>query len=48
MPPPLADDKVSFDDGTPSTLKNEARDVAAFLEWASDPHARNASRTALP
>ncbi len=40
MPPPLADDKVSFDDGTPSTLSNEARDVAAFLEWASDPHAQ--------
>lgn len=40
MPPPLADDKVTFDDGTPSTLSNEARDVAAFLEWASDPHAQ--------
>ncbi|HVZ29521.1 MAG TPA: cytochrome c1 [Asticcacaulis sp.] len=40
MPPPLTDDKVSFDDGTKSTLSNEARDVAAFLEWASDPHAQ--------
>ncbi|CAL4868086.1 Cytochrome b/c1 [Asticcacaulis sp. MM231] len=39
MPPPLADDKVTYDDGTKATLKQEAADVAAFLEWASDPHA---------
>jgi ubiquinol-cytochrome c reductase cytochrome c1 subunit len=37
MPPPLANGKVTFDDGTPSTIKNEARDVAAFLAWASEP-----------
>lgn len=37
MPPPLVAGKVTFDDGTPSTLDQEARDVAAFLQWASDP-----------
>lgn len=37
MPPPLADGRVTFDDGTPSTLSNEARDVAAFLAWAAEP-----------
>jgi ubiquinol-cytochrome c reductase cytochrome c1 subunit len=37
MPPPLADNKVTFDDGTPSTVANEARDVAAFLAWAAEP-----------
>jgi ubiquinol-cytochrome c reductase cytochrome c1 subunit len=37
MPPPLADNKVTFDDGTPSTLSNEARDVAAFLAWTAEP-----------
>ncbi|MDE2489124.1 MAG: cytochrome c1 [Alphaproteobacteria bacterium] len=37
MPPPLADGKVTFDDGTPSTVSNEARDVAAFLAWAAEP-----------
>jgi ubiquinol-cytochrome c reductase cytochrome c1 subunit len=37
MPPPLAPGKVTFDDGTPSTVDNQARDVAAFLQWASDP-----------
>jgi len=37
MPPPLTPGKVSFDDGTRSTLNQEAKDVAAFLQWASDP-----------
>jgi ubiquinol-cytochrome c reductase cytochrome c1 subunit len=39
MPPPLADGKVTFDDGKPSTVKEEAMDVAAFLAWAADPKA---------
>lgn len=37
MAPPLAADKVTFDDGTPSTVENQAKDVAAFLTWASEP-----------
>lgn len=37
MPPPLADGRVTFDDGTKSGKAQEAKDVAAFLEWASDP-----------
>ncbi|OXE35888.1 MAG: cytochrome c1 [Phenylobacterium zucineum] len=37
MPPPLTPDKVSFDDGTKSTVEQQAKDVAAFLTWASDP-----------
>ncbi len=37
MPPPLMDDRVSFDDGTKATVAQEAKDVAAFLAWASDP-----------
>ena len=37
MPPPLAADKVSFDDGTKSTLEQQAKDVVAFLTWASEP-----------
>lgn len=39
MPPPLAPDKVSFDDGTKSTVEQQAKDVSAFLAWASDPKA---------
>lgn len=37
MPPPLIDDRVTFDDGTKATLNQEAWDVAAFLQWAADP-----------
>jgi ubiquinol-cytochrome c reductase cytochrome c1 subunit len=37
MPPPLTPNKVSFDDGTASTVQNQARDVAAYLAWASEP-----------
>jgi ubiquinol-cytochrome c reductase cytochrome c1 subunit len=37
MPPPLAPDKVTFDDGTKATVEQEAKDVAAFLAWASEP-----------
>ena len=38
MPFQLTDDRVTFDDGTKSTTDQEAKDVAAFLAWASDPH----------
>lgn len=37
MPPPLANGKVTFDDGKPSTVAEEAKDVAAFLAWAAEP-----------
>jgi ubiquinol-cytochrome c reductase cytochrome c1 subunit len=37
MPPPLADGKVTFDDGKPSTVDQQAKDVAAFLMWAAEP-----------
>jgi ubiquinol-cytochrome c reductase cytochrome c1 subunit len=39
MPPPLAPNKVTFDDKTPSTIEQQAKDVAAFLAWAADPKA---------
>jgi ubiquinol-cytochrome c reductase cytochrome c1 subunit len=37
MPPPLADGKVTFEDGKASTVDQQAKDVSAFLAWASDP-----------
>ena len=37
MPPPLADNAVTFSDGTKATVDQEAHDVATFLAWASDP-----------
>ena len=47
MPPPLADGKVTFDDGSPSTVKQEAKDVVAFLEWASEPKAEERKQFGL-
>lgn len=38
MPPPLNDGAVSFDDGTAATVRQQARDVTTFLQWAADPH----------
>jgi ubiquinol-cytochrome c reductase cytochrome c1 subunit len=37
MPPPLAPGKVTFDDGKPSTVEQQAKDVSAFLAWAAEP-----------
>jgi ubiquinol-cytochrome c reductase cytochrome c1 subunit len=47
MPPPLTAGKVTFDDGTPSTLDQEAQDIAAFLTWASDPKMDERKQTGL-
>jgi cytochrome c1 len=38
MPPPLQDGQVKYDDGSPETLEQYAKDIAAFLEWAAEPH----------
>jgi ubiquinol-cytochrome c reductase cytochrome b/c1 subunit len=38
MPKPLSDDQVTYDDGSPQKLDQYARDVAAFLMWAAEPH----------
>lgn len=37
MAPPLEDDSVEYEDGTPATLQQEARDVVNFLAWAAQP-----------
>lgn len=40
MPPPLAQDGlVTYDDGTKATKDQMAKDVSAFIAWASEPHA---------
>ncbi|BBU61848.1 hypothetical protein MSC49_17830 [Methylosinus sp. C49] len=38
MPPPLSDGAVTYDDGTPQTTAQYAKDVSAFLMWAAEPH----------
>ena len=37
MPPPIADDGVTYADGTKATKEQIARDVSAFLHWGAEP-----------
>ena len=37
MPPPLSDDLVTYEDGTPATVDQMARDLSAFLMWTAEP-----------
>ena len=37
MAPPLSDQLVTYQDGTPGTIQQMAKDVVTFLSWASDP-----------
>ena len=39
MPNPLMDGQVTYDDGTTASVDQMAKDVSAFIAWASDPHA---------
>ena len=48
MPPPLTNCKVTFDDGYAMRRSTgEAKDVAAFLTWASDPHMEQRKQTGI-
>ena len=38
MAAPLSDDQVTYDDGSPQTVDQYAKDVSAFLMWAAEPH----------
>jgi len=38
MPFQLTPNRVTFDDGVQATTDEEAKDVVAFLAWASEPH----------
>jgi ubiquinol-cytochrome c reductase cytochrome c1 subunit len=47
MPQPLKAGQVTFDDGKPSTIEQEAKDVSAFLAWASEPKQTERKQTGL-
>ncbi|HEY3776633.1 MAG TPA: cytochrome c1 [Rhizomicrobium sp.] len=47
MPPPLTKGSVTFSDGTPSTLEQEAHDIVTFLSWASEPRMEERKRIGL-
>ena len=45
MAKPISDDQVTYDDGSPQTVDQYARDVSAFLMWAAEPHLEARKRT---
>jgi ubiquinol-cytochrome c reductase cytochrome c1 subunit len=45
MAKPLSDDQVTYDDGSPQTVDQYARDVSAFLMWAAEPHLETRKQT---
>lgn len=45
MANPLSDGQVTYDDGTPGTVEQYAKDVAAFQMWAAEPHLEERKRT---
>jgi ubiquinol-cytochrome c reductase cytochrome b/c1 subunit len=47
MPPPLTDQRVDYTDGAPMTVEQYAKDVAAFLMWAAEPHLVQRKRVGL-
>ena len=48
MPQPITDGAVDYKDGTPPTLDNYSKDVAAFLTWAAEPNLRRAQENWPP
>ncbi len=38
MPKPLSDGQVQYKDGSPATVQQYSKDVAAFLYWAAEPN----------
>jgi len=48
MPPPLTSNgQVTYADGTPSTINQVAKDVAAFLVWTAEPKLENRHRSGI-
>lgn len=47
MAPPLMDEGVEFEDGTPATKTQMAKDVATFLTWCSEPEADERKKVGL-
>jgi cytochrome c1 len=47
MPPPLTPRQVDYTDGTPTTVDQYSKDVAAFMMWAAEPHMEARKRLGL-
>lgn len=47
MAPPLSDGQVAYEDGSPETVDQYARDVAHFLTWAAEPEMEQRKRMGI-
>ena len=47
MPAPLTDGQVTYDDDTVASVDQMAKDVAAYIAWASDPRQVERKKTGL-
>ena len=47
MPKPLSDGQVTYDDGSPATVAQYAKDVTTFLMWTAEPHMEARKRLGL-
>jgi ubiquinol-cytochrome c reductase cytochrome c1 subunit len=47
MPNPLSDGQVTYEDSTPGTVENYAKDVTAFLMWAAEPKLEERKRMGI-
>lgn len=47
MAPPLSDDMVPYEDGTPQTIEQYSKDLSHFLTWAADPYMEDRKRIGL-
>jgi ubiquinol-cytochrome c reductase cytochrome c1 subunit len=47
MAAPLSDGQISYEDGSPETLDQYARDIAHFLTWAAEPELEERKRTGV-
>lgn len=48
MTAPLADEQVEFDDGTPATVAQMAKDVCNFMHYSAEPYMEDAKKMAIP
>jgi cytochrome c1 len=47
MPPPLSDKRVDYTDGSPTTVEQYSKDIAAFLMWTAEPHLEQRKRVGM-
>jgi len=47
MAPPMADGMISYEDDTPETVAQYAKDLSNFLAWAAEPHMEQRKRTGI-